>query len=201
MQLAVGAVWTHRFRSLLTILGIVIGITTVVTVASLLTGLRQGVVTFFQELDPDSIFVFKTSGDPNRDAVPKERKRRAMKPEYAEYIKRWCTSLEDTGLVLYIPAVVDGKPITARVRGYESDTINVSGVSPNMVEITPRNIDAGRFFTTEEDQRTAHVAVIGYSVAEALFPNGHALGQAIMMDGAEYTIIGVYAKADRKSVV
>ena len=65
MQMAVGAVWTHRFRSLLTILGIVIGITTVVTVASLLTGLRQGVVDFFQELGPDNIFLYKTSGDPN----------------------------------------------------------------------------------------------------------------------------------------
>jgi len=88
MHLAVGAVWTHRFRSLLTILGIVIGITTVVTVASLLTGLRQGVVTFFQQLGPDNIFLFKSSGDPNMDPPLKERKRRAMKPEYAEYLKR-----------------------------------------------------------------------------------------------------------------
>jgi putative ABC transport system permease protein len=142
MHLAVGAVWTHRFRSLLTILGIVIGITTVVTVASLLTGLRQGVVTFFQQLGPDNIFLFKSSGDPGMDPPPKERKRRAMKPEYAEYIKRWCSSVEDTGLVLYIPPVVDEKPITARVPGYESDTINVSGLSPNMIEISPRDLDA-----------------------------------------------------------
>ena len=195
MHVAVGAVWTHRFRSLLTILGIVIGITTVVTVASLLTGLRQGVVTFFQQLGPDNIFLFKSSGDPNMNPSPKERKRRAMKPEYAEYIKRWCSSVEDAGLVLYIPPVVDGKPITARVPGYESDTINVSGLSPNMAEISPRDLDAGRFFTPEEDQRGAHVAVIGASVAEALFPNGHAVDRAFMMDGAEYTVAGVYAKA------
>jgi putative ABC transport system permease protein len=195
MHLAVGAVWTHRFRSLLTILGIVIGITTVVTVASLLTGLRQGVVTFFQQLGPDNIFLFKSSGDPGMDPPPKERKRRAMKPEYAEYIKRWCSSVEDTGLVLYIPPVVDEKPITARVPGYESDTINVSGLSPNMIGISPRDLDAGRFFTPEEDQRDAHVAVIGASVAEALFPNGHAVDRTFMMDGAEYTVAGVYAKA------
>jgi putative ABC transport system permease protein len=195
MQMAVGAVWTHRFRSMLTILGIVIGITTVVTVASLLTGLRQGVVTFFQQLGPDNIFLFKSSGDPNMNPSPKERKRRALKPEYAEYIKRWCSSVEDAGLVLYIPPVVDDKPITARVPGYESDTINVSGLSPNMAEISPRDLDAGRFFTPEEDQRGAHVAVIGASVAEALFPNGHAVDRAFMMDGAEYTIAGVYAKA------
>ena len=195
MHVAVGAVWTHRFRSLLTILGIVIGITTVVTVASLLTGLRQGVVTFFQQLGPDNIFLFKSSGDPGMDPPPKERKRRAMKPEYADYHKRWCSSVEDAGLVLYIPPVVDGNPITARVPGYESDTINVSGLSPNMAEISPRDLASGRFFTPEENQRDAHVAVIGSSVAEALFPNGHAVDRTFMMDGAEYTVAGVYAKA------
>ena len=85
MQMALDAVWAHRFRSLLTILGIVIGITTVVTVASLLTGLRAGVVTFFQELGPDNIFVFKTvrRSEPGQEP-PKERKRRPMKPEYAD---------------------------------------------------------------------------------------------------------------------
>ncbi|HEV3196362.1 MAG TPA: ABC transporter permease [Bryobacteraceae bacterium] len=196
MQMAVGAVWTHRFRSLLTILGIVIGITTVVTVASLLTGLRQGVVTFFQELGPDNIFLFRTSGDPSQDnRIPKEAKRRPLKPEYADYIKRWCLSVQDTGMQLLIPPVVEGKPITVRVPGFESETINVSGQSANMAEIAPRDFEFGRFFSPEEDQRAAHVVMLGSSVAEALFPNGNAVNRTLMMDGAEYTVIGVYAKA------
>src|ERR1700733_7872896 len=98
MTMALSAVWSHRFRSLLTILGIVIGITTVVTVASLLTGLRQGVVDFFSELGPDNIFLYRTSGDPNapeNQIPPKERRHRSMKPEYAEEIRRWCFSVED----------------------------------------------------------------------------------------------------------
>src|ERR1035438_1638661 len=196
MHLALSAVWTHRFRSLLTILGIVIGITTVVTVASLLTGLREGVVVFFKELGPDNIFLYKTSGDPSQDSrIPKERQRRAFKPEYADSLKRWCTSVEDVGLELLLPAAVDGNPITARVPGYESDTINVTGRSPNMEDIEPRDFAAGRFYTSEENQRSAHVAVIGASVAEALFPDGHGVGRAIMMDGAEYVVIGIYEKA------
>jgi len=196
MQMAIGAVWTHRFRSLLTILGIVIGITTVVTVASLLTGLREGVVVFFQELGPDNIFLFRTSGDPSQNVrSPKEAKRRALKPEYADYIRRWCSSVEDVGLEVVIPPVVDGNPITVRVPGFESDTINVAGMSSNMADISPRDFESGRFFTPEEDQRAAHVAMLGYSVAEALFPAGHAVGGSIMMDGAEYTVVGVYAKA------
>ena len=198
MQMAMSAVWTHRFRSLLTVLGIVIGITTVVTVASLLTGLRQGVVDFFQELGPDNIFLYKTSGDPNapdQQIPPKERKRRAMKPEYADYIKRWCSDVEDVSLTLFIPSVVDGNPITARVPGYESDSINVVGGAPNNQEIAPRDFSIGRYFTREEDQRGAHVAVIGDSVASALFPDGNAVDRTFMMDGAEYRVIGVYAKA------
>ena len=196
IQMAVTAVWTHRFRSLLTILGIVIGITTVVTVASLLTGLRQGVVVFFQELGPDNIFLFRTSGDPSQDVrLPKEAKRRPLKAEYADEIRRWCSSVQEVGLQLLIPPVVEGKPITVKVPGYESETINVAGRSSNMDEIAPRDFDSGRYFTPEEDQRAAHVAMIGASVAEALFPNGNALNRTIMMDGAEYTVIGVYAKA------
>ena len=196
MHMAMQAVWTHRFRSLLTILGIVIGITTVVTVASLLTGLRQGVVVFFQELGPDNIFLFKSTGDPSQEPRnAKERQRRALRPEYADYIKRWCFSVEDVGLELILPPAVDGNPLTARVPGYETDTINVAGRSPNMDVISPRDFSSGRFFSTEEDHRGAHVALIGDSVAEALFPDGHAVGKTFMMDGAEYTVVGVYAKA------
>jgi putative ABC transport system permease protein len=196
MQMAVTAVWTHKFRSMLTILGIVIGITTVVTVSALLTGLRQGVVVFFQELGPDNIFVYRTSGDPSQDSqIPKEKKRRPLKAEYADYIKRWCSSVADTGLVLYIPPVVDGNPLIARVPGYESDTVNVNGLSANMYGISPRDFDAGRYFTPEEDQRGAHVAMIGHNVADQLFPDGHAVDRTFMLDGAEYTVIGAYAKA------
>jgi len=194
MKMAIQAVGAHRFRSLLTVLGIVIGITTVVTVASLLTGLREGVVTFFRELGPDNIFVYKTSGDPSQEP-PKERKRRPMKPEYADLIRRWTTSVEDVGLQLYIPPVVEGQPITAHVPGFESENINVAGQSPNMGDIQPRDFSAGRYFTPEEDQRTAHVAIIGANVADSLYPGGNAVGSTFMMDGAEYNVIGVYAKA------
>ena len=196
MSMAVRQVWTHRFRSLLTILGIVIGITTVVTVASLLTGLRQGIVVFFKELGPDNIFISRFSGGPGAGGfVPKERKRRPIKPEYADFIRRSSTAVEDVGLMLYIPPVVDGNPITARVPGYESDNVAISGLSPNSLELSPRDLRDGRFFTPDENQRAARVVVIGNDLSEALFPDGHAVGHAIMMDGAEYQVIGVYEKA------
>src|SRR3954468_12780536 len=95
LTMAMQAVWTHKFRSGLTVLGIVIGITTVVTVASLLTGLRAGVVTFFNELGPDNIFVSKASGGPGDGGTVKERKRRPLQPEYADVIRRFSSTVED----------------------------------------------------------------------------------------------------------
>jgi putative ABC transport system permease protein len=196
MQMAMHAVWSHKFRSLLTILGIVIGIVVVVVVSSLLTGVREGVVVFFKTLGPDNIFLFKTSGNPAQDGInAKERRRRPIDPDWASYIKRVCTDVNDTGLTLFIPSVVDGKPLIAKVPGYESDNVNIEGISENMYNLSPRDFDLGRFFTPDEDQRGAHVAIIGRNVADSLFPDGRALDRTFMLDGAEYTVIGVYSKA------
>ena len=194
--MAVSAVWTNRFRSGLTILGIVIGITTVVTVASLLSGLRQGIVVFFQELGPDNVFLYKTSGPPTAPQVPpKERKRRAIKPEYADMIRRYSSTVEDVGLQLYIPQAPGGQLLSAKVPGFETDSLSVVGTSANQMNLSPRGIDAGRFFSDEENNRGAHVAVLGFDLAVALFPDGHAVGRAFMMDGAEYQVVGVFEKA------
>ncbi len=196
IRIAMSAVWKHRFRSLLTILGIVIGITTVVTVSSLLTGLRKGVVVFFDELGPDNIFIYKTSGDPNSMGVPeKERKRRPIHPEYGDSVRRAASSVGDVGLALYIPEIMNGKALSARVPGYEADEVSLVGVSSNMSSLSPRDIRLGRYFTPEEDSQGAHVAVIGNNLAEALFPDGRALEREFMLDGGSYTVIGVYAKA------
>jgi len=196
--MAMGAVWTNRFRSMLTILGIVIGITTVVTVASLLTGLRAGVVTFFDELGPDNVFLFKTSGDPGQSelmAPLKERKRHAIDPNYADVIRRTANTVESVGTLIYIPPAPSGTIITAKVPGFETDSLSMVGASPNSLEQSPRGFDQGRFYTDEEDHRGAHVAVLGYNIAHALFPDGDAVNRTFMLDGAGFTCIGVFEKA------
>lgn len=194
-RMAIDAVWTHRFRSLLTILGVVIGITTVVTVASLLTGLRQGIVTFFEELGPDNVFVSRFSGAPQSNGSLKERKRKPIRPEWIETIRTTAGSIQDVGLDLFLPGAVAGQVITAKVPGYETDNISIVGASPNMNTLSPHDISLGRYFTVEENSRGAHVAVLGHDVAFVLYPDGRAVNRTFMMDGAEYTVIGVFDKA------
>ena len=194
-KMALSAVWTNKFRSLLTVIGIVIGITTVVCVASLLTGLRKGIVVFFEELGPDNVFVNKVSGDPNQNGIEKERKRRPIRPEYADLLRAQASSLLDVGVNMFIPNVSQGQPVTAKVPGFETDSLNITGSSPNGISLAPRDFEAGRYFTQEEDSRAAHVAVVGHDLAASLYPDGRAVGKTFMMDGAEYTIVGVFAKA------
>jgi putative ABC transport system permease protein len=196
VRLSLQSVTTQKFRSGLTILGIVIGITTVVTVASMLSGLREGIVTFFNELGPDNVFVMRNSGGPDGNmAPPKERKRQPLKTEYADFIKQSCFSVEDVGITLMIPNVVNGVTMTARVPGYESDDMNLSASTPNMSVISPQEIESGRYFTAEENHRGAHVVMIGKSLSDALFPAGKAEGRAVIIGGAEYRVVGVFAKA------
>jgi len=196
LTMALRAVWSHRFRSLLTILGIVIGITTVVTVASLLAGLRQGIVTLFEEQGPDNIFIYKTSGDPQESfPPPKEQRRKPLQPEYAELLRRLCPSVEDASVTLYVPPVINQRPLTARVPGYESESLYLTGVTGNYFAITPRELAAGRLFTPEEEHRAARVALLGADIAQVLFPAGDAVGRKVIVDGAEYEVLGVFAKA------
>jgi putative ABC transport system permease protein len=196
LTMAMQAVWAHKFRSSLTILGIVIGITTVVTVASLLTGLRKGIVDFFKEFGPDNIFISRVSGDPNGPgAGPNEWKRRPMRREYADYLKMTTArTVEDISVSVFVSPPA-GQYFTAKVPGYENDNLTLVGVTANGFAIAPRDLKLGRLFTQEEAQRGQRVALMGYNIADALFPNGDPIGKQVMINGAEYTVIGVFAPA------
>ncbi|HTA45582.1 MAG TPA: ABC transporter permease [Bryobacteraceae bacterium] len=195
LTMAMSAVWTHRFRSGLTVLGIVIGITTVVVVASLLTGLRAGVVTFFNELGPDNIFISKNENPGGVQEPPKERKRKPILPEYADVIRRFSSTVEDTAITLMIPPISGGNVITAKVPGVDTDQLSIAGVSSNMSDLIPRSFFQGRFFTETENNQAAKVAILGYDIAHTLFPSGDAVDRSFIMDGAEYRIVGVFDKA------
>jgi putative ABC transport system permease protein len=103
--------------------------------------------------------------------------------------------VEDVGLQLYIPPAPGGQLLSAKVPGFETDSLSLLGASANQMTLSPRGIDQGRYFTEEENSRGAHVAVLGFDLAQALFPDGHATGRSFMMDGAEYLVVGVFEKA------
>jgi putative ABC transport system permease protein len=195
LVIALSTVSSHRLRSLLTVIGIVIGIATVVTVSSLLTGLRKGIVVFFEELGPDNIFVQRYSGDGgDGGGPPKERHRRPIDPEYADAITRLCPSVQVVAKSLFIPSAMGGKPLIVKAGGIDTDQFSIVGDATEAFVAIPRDMESGRHYTPEEDRRGAKVTILGHVIAETLFPGGNAVGREIMVDGAEYTVVGVFVK-------
>jgi putative ABC transport system permease protein len=160
-----------------------------------MTGLRKGIVEFFEEFGPDNIFIAKVSGDPSGSgASPKEQKRKPIKVEYADYLKRTVRSIVDVGITVFINPP-RGSFLSAKVPGYESDNMTMVGATANIFEMSPREVRQGRLFTQEEAQRGQRVAMLGASLAEALFPLNDGVGRPVLIDGAEYIVVGVFAPA------
>jgi putative ABC transport system permease protein len=192
---ALANVLEHKFRSLLAILGIIVGIVTVVLVASILIGVRNNIALLFQEFGPDSIFAFHLNGDPGSNEVrPEERTRRPLRTEFAAKILSRCPSVKDGAAQIYVPNLVQNRPLTARYAGLENENIQVQGTTWNFAQVTSAELQAGRMYTYEEERRHSKVCVLGANIADSLFPSGDAVGKRIVVDGAIYAVIGVFEK-------
>ena len=193
-RLAWESVLAQPARSGLAIAGVVIGIVTVVLVASVLVGLRNSVAQLFRELGTDNIFAFHRNGDPYTPASDKDALRRPLKPEFAETIARLGPSVRDVGVQLLIPAVTATRTITARAGSNESDSVLLEGVSPNFFDVTGADFATGRPFSEAENRVVAPVAVLGANVATALFGTTEAVGKPFLLGGNQYYVVGVLAK-------
>jgi putative ABC transport system permease protein len=192
-SLAVDSVRTQPARSFLAIAGIVIGIVTVVLVASVLANLRNQVALLFRELGTDNVFAFHLTGDPYQPPSELEARRKPLKAEYAAEIARDARAVREVGIQVLVPTIVGGRALTARAGNRESDTVLVEGASPNFFEVVGAEFAAGRPFTEVEDRRGAQVAVVGASLARALFGAQRAVGKSLTLLGDTYFVVGEIA--------
>jgi len=193
LVMALDNVRAHKFRSFLTVLGIVIGVTTVIAIASILTGLRTNIVQFVEEYGTNNIYAFHLStgisfGPHDRS----ERTRKPLRPEDGEAIKQLAGAVQDVANDGFIEWNFN-KTITYGGQTYKQG--NLEGVSANYGTITNESLQEGRFISEIDDQHRREVMVIGNGAAEALFPGGaQAVGKEVMMGGRPYEIIGVLEK-------
>jgi len=194
--MAVDSIYTHKFRSILTILGIVVGIITAVVVASILTGMRQSIVSIVEDYGTNNIYAFHLStglSGSNRD----ERSRKPLTEDDANAILAQSGTVEDISLVA--PGIGNFGPgfndnMTYNGRNYR--WANVDGVSPNYDRVANLVINEGRFITEADNYQRRNVLVIGVKAREALFPNPDEspLGKVVRMNGDTWEIIGVVEK-------
>jgi putative ABC transport system permease protein len=192
-QMAIDAIRVHPARSLLAILGIVVGIVTVVLVASVLVNLRNQVALLFRELGTENIFAFHLSGDPYSPPSEAEASRRPLDPRFARDIARVAPSVREVGVQMIVPNVVNGRALIARAGGNESDTVLVEGASANFFDVVGADFSAGRPFTDIEERAGARVAIIGSSLSRALFGGRTAVQRTLTLAGETYTVVGELA--------
>ncbi len=193
--LAIDSLRRQPGRAALAVLGIVIGIVTVVLVASVLANLRGQVALLFRDLGTENIFAFHFSGDPYVTPPEREARRRPLKVEFADDLERLGRHIRDVGVQVIIPSTpVNGQALTARAGGNESDSVLVEATSPDFFEIVGAEFAAGRPFTDLEDREGAHVVVVGASLARALWGDAPSLGRSLTLAGESYRVVGELAK-------
>jgi len=191
--LAAASIRSQPARSVLAILGIVIGIVTVVLVASILANLRNQVALLFRELGTENVFAFHLTGDPYSPPSEQEARRKPLKPSFAGELERSGGAIREVAVQVLVPAIVNNRALTARAGTRESDSPLVEGSSSNFFEVVGAEFAAGRPFTELEDRSGARVAVIGASLARALYGNRRAVGQSLTLDGETYFVVGEIA--------
>jgi len=197
--MAMDSIFSHKFRSFLTILGIVVGVMTAIVVASILTGMRQSIVSIVEEYGTNNIYAYHLStgfGTRSRD----ERNRKPLTDDDAIAILNQSTAVQDiTCVAPNIGSFNGGFDDNLVYEGKNYRWALTDGVQPNYAEMTNLVIKQGRFITDADNYQRRNVIVIGVNAVEALFPNDQddVIGKVVRMNGTTWEIIGVIEK--RKS--
>ena len=196
-RMALATLREHKLRSLLTVLGVVIGITAEIAVASVLVGLDRDVRAYLNDYGTNTLFVFKFNPGIHVGRLSaEERARKPLTLEDALAIREACPSVRSV-VVEVFPRFTGMGPRnlpTARYRGHEVYGIEYTGALPSYEQVYNAQVLRGRFFSEGEDLHRADVAVIGYDLADGLFAAEDPIGKSILVGGVDYEVIGVLAK-------
>ncbi len=195
MALALDTIRSHKFRSFLTILGVLIGTTAVIAVTSIIAGLDKQLVDVAQQFGTRTLWVFKLEiGNPHR-LTREERLRKPITYEDAMAIRDQCPSAEAVSVELMRDFNDMGiTPVTARYKGQDMNDVFYVGATANDIALINATIDQGRFFNDAEDLHRRDVAVIGNAVRERFFPHEDPIGKFLVVDGHTYEVVGTLTK-------
>lgn len=186
---AFAALRENRTRTLLSLLGITIGIMTIIGVFSAVGTLRSNLENSVEKLGSNTLYIQKWpwTGGPD---VPWWRYANRPEPTYRDYEQLKSRMTTSSGIAFSIG--MGGR--TAKYGNNDVSGLSVSASTHEIYDIQDMSIEEGRYFTESESQRGAPVAIIGATIAEGLFPNGGAIGQSISLMGRKMTVIGVFEK-------
>jgi len=197
LLMALDTLRTNKLRSFLTIIGVVIGVWTVMAIASIISGIDYAVSKEIESFGTNSIFLYKFErgvrfGPPTRE----ERMRKSLTYDDAIAIGE-LPAISLAVPLLNITNDYFGRKLTVKGGGKESAAVIMQGTLPDYERAGIWVISAGRFFTKQENDSREEVCVVGASVADQFFPYGSPLDKTITIGGREFRVVGVLEKREQ----
>ena len=187
IKLALSAIFGHKLRSFLTLLGVIFGVATVIVVVSLVEGFNSYVDEKIANIGTNAFSVSKYSIDDFSSVEALNAARRRNKDvtlEDAAALVARSNSIQEVGAKEDLAGDVKFGPINLF-------RVHISATTPNIADIERIEVAEGRYFLNSEEENRRYVTFIGADVANKLFPDRNPLGETIRIDGRPFVIIGV----------
>ena len=186
--LAFDSIRAHKLRSFLTLLGVIIGVASVILVGAAIDGLGAYAEQITAKAFGTDSFLIAQIASVGRltrkQVIQKQRYNKRIRPEDMAYLREGTG--DDLIYSLYQQRVGDVKS-----ENLTYEDANIIGVSPELAEIRDIPVEDGRFFTASEERVRTPVAVIGPDIANALFPSLSPLGRTLRVSGVDFTVVGL----------
>jgi putative ABC transport system permease protein len=185
IRVALQSLWANKLRTVLTLIGVVIGVASVIAIITLVNGANRFVATKISGYGSDVLTVTQMSSIiQTAEEYLEQQKRKNIEFSDYEYIAQTCTRCQSVGAQLDTSGkVVNGKQ--------SSDNTTINGWTSAMAEMSNIKVAEGRELTPMDDQAGTHDVVVGADIVDNLLPNGDPIGREIRVDGEVYTVVGV----------
>jgi putative ABC transport system permease protein len=188
VKLALASIWGNKLRSLLTLLGNIVAVSSIIAVVALIQGVNGAVSdAIVSDLGADSFTIRRTGIGRNQDEIDRQRSNPRITLDEARAIRRFGTTI----------AAVMAQAQQNSTVGYRSEelsSITVQGVTDAYLEFSTFDAERGRMVSPVEISRNRPVALIGWQVADRLFGQADPLDKSIRIAGVPFRVVGVSAK-------
>ncbi|MEJ2007336.1 MAG: ABC transporter permease [Acidobacteriota bacterium] len=187
--IAIEALTSHKLRSFLTLLGVVIATTTLIVVMSVINGMNLYIADHVANLGTNTFILSQYKWAQGYQAWLKARQRnRPIRMEDYRYLKEYLTGYKAMG------ATASDSRFTAKYGGQSLYDVSLAGVTPSMIDIGQQKVDYGRYITESDYVHGAPVCFIGQDLVNKFFPNVDPIGKEVRVGGRSFRVVGVAEK-------
>ena len=184
---SVKALWSNKLRSFMTLLGMVMGVTAVITIVSTVEGMQQNLEDVFSTMGPNTVIVTRFGVGLSMNEYLERRRRKKLTRGLIPLIEQGCPDCKYVGAEGYAQDHI--KYESKKVR-----RVQINGETPNILDMQDLDVALGRYLSWEDDRRHKQVAFLGNDIYECLFDNEDPLGKKIRVGKNEFIVIGVAEK-------